>query len=123
MRILDSNLLIYSAQDEYRFLRPLIHDDQTRLSAASKVEMLGYHKLSAGERLYFESLFKTASVLSISDEVVNKAVELRQQKRMSLGDCLIAATALLNGFDLYTNNADDFIHISGLTVINPLTEQ
>lgn len=42
---------------------------------------------------------------------------------MSPGDCLIAATALLNGFDLYTNNTNDFIHIPGLTVVNPLTEQ
>lgn len=122
MRLLDSNLLIYSAQDEYKFLRSLIQDKQTHLSAASKVETLGYHRLSAGERLYFEGLFKAATVLSITDEVVDKAVELRQQKRMSLGDCLIAATALLNGFALYTNNTDDFTHILGLTVVNPLKE-
>ncbi|GAB3640977.1 type II toxin-antitoxin system VapC family toxin [Spirosoma arcticum] len=123
MRLLDFNLLIYSAQDEYKFLRSLIRDRQTYLSAASKVETLGYHKLSTDERLYFEDIFKSATVLSITDDVVDKAVELRQQKRMSFGDSIIAATALLNGFDLYTNNTNDFIHIPGLTVVNPLNEQ
>ncbi|WP_460984878.1 PIN domain-containing protein [Spirosoma fluminis] len=52
--------------------------------------------------------------------LLDKATELRKQQKMSLGDCLIAATALLNGLDLYTNNTNDFTHISGLTVINPL---
>ena len=123
MRLLDSNLLIYSAQDEYEFLRSLIRDRQTYLSAASKVETLGYYNLSTNERLYFEAVFKSATLLSITDDVVDKAVELRQLKNMSLGDCLIAATALLNGFSLYTNNTDDFTHIPGLTVVNPLNEQ
>lgn len=62
-------------------------------------------------------------MMPVTDAIIDKATELRQQKRMSLGDCLIAATALLNNFDLYTNNADDFINIPGLTVINPLNEK
>ena len=90
MRLLDSNLLIYSAQDEYEFLRVLIRDRQTYLSAASKVETLGYHKLSNDERLYFEDIFKSGTVLSVTDDIVDKATELRQIKKMSLGDCLIA---------------------------------
>lgn len=120
MKLLDSNLLIYSAQDKFAFLRDLIRKPQTYLSVVSTIETLGYHKLSAFERLYFEGIFVSATVLPITDAVIDKAVELRQQKNMSLGDCLIAATALLNRFELYTNNTADFIHIPGLTVVNPL---
>lgn len=119
MRVFDSNLLIYSAQDEFAFLRPALRDVGTYLSAASKIETLGYHKLTPQERQYFIDLFDTATTLSISDEIVDKAVELRQQRRMSIGDCLIAATALLNGFELHTRNTADFIHIPNLTVVNP----
>jgi predicted nucleic acid-binding protein len=36
---------------------------------------------------------------------------------MSLGDSLIAATALVNN-DKLTNNVEDFIGISGLSVIS-----
>ena len=112
MIVLDSNLLIYSAQNGFAFLRVLIRDGETYLSAASKLDTLGYSRLSADERTYFENVFNTATVLSITDDIIDKAVELRQQKKMSVGDCIIAATALLNNCELYTKNTKDFIHIT-----------
>ena len=39
---------------------------------------------------------------------------------MTLGDSIIAGTALLNNFELATNNEKDFSWIDGLTIINPL---
>jgi predicted nucleic acid-binding protein len=39
---------------------------------------------------------------------------------MSLGDSIIAATALLTNCELYTNNTADFAHIAELIVVNPL---
>ena len=122
MKIFDSNLIIYSVSDKYRQLRPMITASDAVVSVITKVESLGYHKLPADDKDYFETLFASIRMLPVTDVVINKATELRQQKKMSLGDCLIAATALLNGFDLYTNNTDDFIHIPGLTVVNPLKE-
>lgn len=122
MRILDSNLLIYSAQEEFSFLRPLIRDKETYLSAVSKIETLGYSKLSADERQYFEDVFTSSTVLVVSNDVIDKATELRQQKKMSIGDAIIAANALLNDLELYTRNTKDFTHITGLTVVNPLDE-
>lgn len=123
MIILDSNLIIYSSLDEYKQLRPLIAVPNVCVSAITKVEALGYHKLPPDDKEYFETIFATIIMMPVTDAIIDKAVELRQQRKMSLGDCLIAATALLNGFDLYTNNTDDFTHIPGLTVVNPLTEQ
>ncbi len=42
---------------------------------------------------------------------------------MSLGDSLIAATAILNNLALVTNNTKDFQWIDSLTIINPFDEQ
>ena len=123
MKLFDSNLIIYSVSDEYKQLRSMITLSDAVVSVITKVESLGYHKLPADDKDYFETLFASIRMMPVTDDIVDKAVELRQQKKMSLGDCLIAATALLNGFDLYTNNTDDFIHIPGLTVVNPLNEQ
>lgn len=39
---------------------------------------------------------------------------------MSLGDSIIAATALYYNFPLVTNNEDDFSNIPGLQIFNPL---
>jgi toxin FitB len=89
-------------------------------SSISIVETLGFHKLVPKDKIYFESLFELIRVYPVAPEVILKAVELRQQRRMSLGDALIGATALLHGFELYTNNTEDFSHIPSLTVVNPL---
>ena len=123
MKLFDSNLIIYSVSDTYKQLRPLITASDAVVSVITKVEALGYHKLPADDKDYFETLFASIRMLPVTNTIIDKATELRRQKKMSLGDCLIAATALLNGFDLYTNNTDDFIHIPGLTVVNPLSEQ
>ncbi|WP_335004297.1 PIN domain-containing protein [Nostoc sp.] len=40
--------------------------------------------------------------------VLNQAVILRQQKRMTLGDAIIASTALVYGLTLITRNTDYF---------------
>jgi predicted nucleic acid-binding protein len=42
---------------------------------------------------------------------------------MSLGDSIIAATALEHGLSLWTANIDDFTHIEGLDLFNPLTKK
>lgn len=123
MKLIDSNLVIYAAKLQYTFLRPLIIDIGSCLSIISKLEALGFRNLTADDKTYLEGVFRTAKVYPINDAVINQAILLRQAKKMSTGDSIIAATALLNGFDLYTNNADDFIHIPGLTVVNPLNEQ
>ena len=123
MKLLDSNLIIYAAQEQYAFLRLIIDSADTYVSIITKILSLGFHRLTSSDKIYLEGVFNTVSVLAIDEVIVDKAIELRQQKKMSVGDCIITATALLNGFDLYTNNTADFIHIDGLTVINPLDSQ
>jgi predicted nucleic acid-binding protein len=48
------------------------------------------------------------------------AIELRQQRAMSLGDALIAATALNENIALATHNTKDFSWIKSLTVLDPI---
>ncbi len=39
---------------------------------------------------------------------------------MTLGDAIIAATALVRGYELWTANTEDFSHVEGLRLKNPL---
>ena len=118
--ILDSNLIIYAAKPEYPGLRRLIAARSPVVSAVSKVEVLGYHKLSEEDRLHFEKFFAATRVLPVSDAVVARAILLRQSRKMSLGDALIAATALESGRELHTHNIKDYEGIPGLVVIDPI---
>ena len=117
--LLDSNIIIYAAQPEHQFLRDLIAQHSPYVSAVSYIEVLGYHRLTTHDRKYFELFFEAAEILEISQEIVIKAVELKQIQKMSLGDSLIAATALINDLTLVTRNTEDFSWITQLKFLDP----
>jgi predicted nucleic acid-binding protein len=120
MIIFDTNIVIYSAKQEYAGLRSLFFRPNTSISILSKVEVLGFYSLENDEQLYFESIFKTIKLLPIDLEIIDKAIELRQQKKMSLGDSIIAATSIVFDAELYTRNVSDFKHIRSIKVFNPI---
>lgn len=60
-------------------------------------------------------------ILSLTDAIAQQAVTLRQQRRMGLGDAIIAATALVYNLTLVTHNTEDFRQIAGLELLDPLT--
>ena len=105
---------------EYADLRRFIAEHTPAVSAVSYVEVLGYHKLTDSERQDLEAFFAAASVLPLSEAVLDRAVQLRQQRKMTLGDSLVAATALVHQLMLVTRNTDDFDWISNLVLLNPL---
>jgi toxin FitB len=117
--LLDSNIIIYSSIPEYSHLRKFLMENENNLvvSEISKLEVLGYNKLSNSERIAFEFFFQNISLISVDSLIIEKAIELRQHKRMSLGDSIIAATALIHNHKLLTNNEFDFQHISDIQLI------
>ncbi|MBT4137929.1 MAG: type II toxin-antitoxin system VapC family toxin [Candidatus Latescibacteria bacterium] len=118
--LIDSNIIIYSVQPEHGRLRDFVKEQNPYVSAVSYVEVLGYHGLTESEKNLFGLFFQEATVLDITQDVILEATLLRQQKRMSLGDSLIAGTALVNDLTLVTRNIADFSWIDALKIINPL---
>ena len=51
--------------------------------------------------------------------ILDQAVIVRQQRRMTLGDAIVAGTALVHELTLITRNTDDFRWIAQLEVFNP----
>lgn len=117
--LIDSNILIYASQPAHAHLRQFIAEHAPAVSAVSYVEVLGYHQLGDEERQYVEAFFRLAQVLPLSQAVLEQAVSLRQQRRMSLGDALVAGTALVHEQTLVTRNVEDFHWIQGLSLLNP----
>lgn len=83
------------------------------------VEALGFTGITTGEESALRTYFGTCLTYPFDDEVLERAVHLRQRKKMKLGDAIIAATALEYGLPLVTRNTDDFKHIAGLDLRNP----
>ncbi|MEQ1644050.1 MAG: type II toxin-antitoxin system VapC family toxin [Pyrinomonadaceae bacterium] len=120
--ILDSNIIIYSALPENEQLREFIKENSPYVSSVSRVEVLGYPDIEDEDRDYFCGFFASAIVIPLETEIIDGAIALRQKRRMSLGDALIAATALQHNLDLVTRNTKDFKWIDSLTLINPFAE-
>lgn len=121
MILLDSNIIIYSSLPDYDHLRAMIGAKNPSVSEISKLEVLGYHKLGDSDANYFSKVFEELQVLSITPTIIEEAIVLWRSKAMSVGDALIASTAIVGGYELYTANTSDFRHIRNLEVINPLS--
>lgn len=120
--LVDSNIIIYAAQPGNDALRRYIAENLPFVSAISYVEVLGYHRLLNEEKLALQQFFASAVVLPITQTVLASAVALRQQRRMTLGDALIAATCLVHNLTLVTRNVSDFAWIADLSVLDPFSE-
>jgi predicted nucleic acid-binding protein len=60
--------------------------------------VLGYHQITLEEIADLQEFLYSSNVLPVSDEAAKKAIALRQQRKMSLADSILAGTALLKDF-------------------------
>jgi predicted nucleic acid-binding protein len=118
--LLDSNIFIYAIQDDYEELRQWCVFQEIFASEISRLEVLGYHQLSEEDKADFITLFARTEIYPITRAIIELGITLRQQRKMSVGDAIIAATALTYRETLATRNIDDFKWIDGLDVINPI---
>ena len=89
------------------------------ISQVSEIEVLGYQKITPEEISDLQEFVYSSNVVPITDEAAKKAIALRQQRKMSLADSILAATALENDWALVSRNVDDFAWIADLRLVNP----
>ena len=119
--LIDSNIIIYASKPEGAELRSFLDTFPRFVSVISYIESFGYRDLSEEENLQLAAIFQKTRILSLTDAIARQAVALRQQRRMGLGDAIIAATALVHGLALVTHNTEDFQWIARLEILDPLS--
>ena len=93
--LLDSNIIIYAVQNDNPELLELVQDPESSTSIVSYVEALGYHCSGRGKiGRNLSAIFANIRILPLNLAIADRAVALRQNRRMGLGDAIIAATAL-----------------------------
>lgn len=81
---------------------------------------MGYSRLQEVEKQAIAAILDSLEMLMMTETTLEIAINLRQQRKMSVGDALIAATCLEHNLSLATANHIDFEKITDLTVYNPL---
>jgi len=120
--LLDTNVLVYHLAGEpaaTKFLEETIARRSFYLSILSMIEFLGWQGHTEEKFAECKGLVELATVLPVSKEVADRAIELRRSKRIKLADAVIASTALVNNLQLVTGNVRDFRGIRDLQIINP----
>lgn len=89
----------------------------------SRIEALGFAGVSPEELTAIGNFVHASPTYALDDGVIEQAIKLRQQRKMKLGDAIIAATALEYSIPLVTRNENDFKHITGLDLRNPFATE
>lgn len=118
MVLLDSNIFIYIANGTCS--PRVIAGQEIAHATITQIETLGYQDIRAVEEQLLEEIFQESHAFDLTDEIINAAIRLRRHAKMSLGDAIVAATALVHGCPLWTANIGDFSNIEGLTLHNPV---
>lgn len=115
---LDTNIFIYFANG---ILNPtIVGTHELGHSSIVAIELLGYYNISPLEEKAITTGLMRSKEITLSPSIIERAISVRQTRRISLGDAVVAASALEYGAELWTANARDFQDIEGLKVYNPL---
>jgi predicted nucleic acid-binding protein len=116
MWLADSNILIRAASVPLHPLQEWLQNELPAISVVTRIEVLGFHRLRPDEDMLLRVLLSSFNEYPISAQTASLAIDLKRQRKMSLGDALIAATCLEHGLQLATRNVSDFDWITGLHV-------
>lgn len=118
MVLFDSNIFIYAGLDKLSLSK--IDGVEASYASITVIEILGFHEITSVEQRKLTQILEAYRMVNLSESIIQRAVLLRQDKKMSLGDSIVAATALENELTLWTANVEDFAHIDGLDIFNPM---
>jgi predicted nucleic acid-binding protein len=87
------------------------------VSVISKMEFLGF-PFTEQEKRQAIDFMGCAEIIKLNDEIVQRVIDIRQEKKIKLPDAIIAATAMEYSAVLITRNTKDFNSLA-LETINP----
>jgi len=121
--LLDSNTVIdYIAglhpDKAVQWLNQLI-DEEINVSIITKIEVLSFEPEKDDNYTTLVDFFEASNIFELTNDIVNKTIQIRQKHKIKLPDAVIASTALVNGLILVSRNTKDFKSIPDLVVLNP----
>ena len=97
----------------------ILDNSESNISVITRIELLGFSP-DREELLRFIVQFIGYSFeYNLSEDIIQKTIEIRKSIKIRLPDAIIAATALCNNLILLSDNDSDFDKIPNLRYINP----
>jgi predicted nucleic acid-binding protein len=120
--LIDTNVVIdYLGQkiplSGMKFMNTII-DNIPNVSVITKIEVLGFNAPAEHYQLLTDFM-NDATVIELTNKVVDTTIEIRKNYKTKLPDAVIAATALVYDLTIISRNVSDFKNIQNLKVLNP----
>ena len=117
--LLDTNIVIHACQPGGEWLSEWTDDPASAIASVTRIEALGFPGISREEEEAIRGFLAYSICHALDDAVIERAISLRQIRKMGAMDAIIAATALEYDLTLVTRNVDDFKHVENLKLVNP----
>ncbi len=118
--LIDTNVIIDNFGNKLpEKAKTLLYSIDLTISAVTKIEVLGWLNATKEQLQPLYDFMEVTDILPINEAVINKTIEIRQSKKMGLGDAIIAATALIHNLIVISRNISDFKNIDGLQIVDP----
>ncbi|MFM7857260.1 MAG: type II toxin-antitoxin system VapC family toxin [Flammeovirgaceae bacterium] len=98
-------------------------DEESIVSFITKIELLVWNPPSFDDIKIREEFLNGSHITYITEEIIEKAIQIRKEKNLKLPDAVIAASAMAHDFILLSENDKDFLKVEplGLKYLNPKT--
>lgn len=119
MVTLDTNIVIYFLKGDEQIREILIEELRglpVFVSVITETELLAYPSLTDRDEEAVNSFLEKTILIPVDSRVARLAAMFRRRRKISLGDGLIAATAVLTQTVLLSRNVKDFQVIPELRI-------
>lgn len=117
--LIDTNTVIYyfNGLTDDESIHSILADS-FKVSIITKIEFLGWGRFAADVELHTKAreFINHAMIFDLNGLIAEQATLLRQQFKVKTPDAIIAATALVNGLTVVTNNTADFSRLGVKTI-------
>jgi len=97
----------------------LLEEDRLNISVITRMELLAWRNASPKQIVTLQDFISSTYVYGSDEPVILKGIEIRKNYLVKLPDAIIAATALVHNYTLFTRNISDFKNIKNLKILNP----
>lgn len=104
--------------DGLEFMDTIV-DQESNISFISEIELQVWLPENPDDIEVYRQFVANSTVYSIEKNIIAETIRIRKTSRVKLPDALIAATALIKGLTLISDNDKDFLKVTGLKYINP----
>jgi toxin FitB len=120
--LIDSNIVIHLSQKTLAIESFANEKDTLYISDITYMETLGFPFANEEDKKLVAFLLEQFNRIPINEEIVQKTVETKQNRKIKLPDAIIATTAKVYGLEIVTRNLKDFSWLK-IKMYNPIDNE